>query len=132
MKARGSRILKITSILEIIIGVVSLAMTFWILSSKGDTHLMIGVDIGKAALWTLVLIYGIAAFQILAGIVGFVLSNKPEKYKVCYFFGMGLILIEMYSYINLDYTMANILIRLACTIVPAYYLYGALKNKENA
>lgn len=129
MQAKGKTILRITGILEILIGIGSLAMIFWILSSNEGT--ILGIEVAKSALLDLVMIYGRAGIQIIAGIAAIMFAGNARKYKVLYFFGMLMILMEIYPYYHMEYSITNILSSILCTIVPAYYLWGAMKNKQS-
>lgn len=132
MHAKGSKWLKITGLLEIIIGCATILLTVWMLTQDGEFAIP-SIAVGKEALWRLVIIYATGAIQILAGIVGFVLSNKPNKYKVCMFFGIVLILLTMYSFTTGEFTVEHFIYNVSLpAIVPAYYYYGALLNKNSS
>lgn len=132
MYPRGKHYLRITGILEILIGVGSFALIFWILNQDIKEFVGIEFNMAEKALWSLVLIYGTAAFQILAGIVGFLLAGNVRDYKLHYFFGMTLILLGMGSIINTgSFDMASIMRNVLVLLVPSYYLFGAMKNKQS-
>lgn len=132
MKLRGKKYLAFAGIIEVIIGVVSFALTFWLLSQTDNAITVIGIPVAKDALWTLVLVYGIAAFQILAGVIGVVCAGSIKHYKVCYFFGICLILIATASLTQVDFSLNTILVNALNLVVPIAYLYGAMLNNQKA
>lgn len=135
MKLRGKKFIVFSSILEILMGIGSIAFILWILAQDAGSYSFYGVDatnLVKDSLWALILIYAASGFQILAGIVGLIGAGKPKMADVCRFFGLVLILIQVFNFShghgNLDVT--SMIVNTLLLIAPVYYYYGAMLNKK--
>lgn len=130
MKLKGSKYLKVTGFLEILVGIASLAMIFWILKENPTEYNVFGSNV-KDTLWVLVLIYAMAGFKILAGILGMIFSNNEKASLFLEIVGMILILIGISSIGQYDFTIRNVIVNIVVLILPAYYLYGAMLNNKS-
>lgn len=131
MKAKGSSYLKVTGVLEILFGAVSIAMTLWILSQDPADFNVYGFDV-KETLWTLVLIYGTAAVQIISGLIGITFSNKLQKATLCQAFGIILIVMQISYFGRHDGGAQNVIANILGLVVPCFYYFGAVLNKRQS
>lgn len=132
MKAKGKTLLRITGFLELAAGALMLALLFWVMDQTDPEVLAsVGFDIREFNLWHLIISYGGAAFSILAGLIGMINAGKPQHYKVCMVFGMLLILFAMGNYTYGDLTLQRMMTNIGVTIIPVFYYYGAVLNKQS-
>ena len=129
MKAAGRKWLILTGFLEVLFGAASVALIIWMLNQNPADYKVFSVN-AKETLWALILIYAIAGIQILSGLVGMVLSGNIKKAGICQFFGLLLILVQVVNYAQNDFTVSNIIYNSIALIVPAFYYYGACRNKK--
>ena len=130
MKTKGGTYLKIFGFLEVLIGGAAFAMILWMLSQDPKSFNIFGIEIVKDALWTLVIMYAIAGFQILAGILAIVFSKSLKHANLLKFFGFVLIVIQVASLGTGNLDMTAIIANTATLIVPTFYLYGAILNSN--
>lgn len=89
----------------------------------------LGVIIFLAAL----LACAMAIIDLIAGIVGIVNRNKPEKAKVCMGFGITMIVFAVLGFISsISAQDVNYVSSLLGLLLPILYLVGASKNKNAA
>lgn len=89
----------------------------------------LGVIIFLAAL----LACAMAIIDLIAGIVGIVNRNKPEKAKVCMGLGITMIVFAVLGFISsIGAQDVNYVSSLFGLILPILYLVGASKNKNAA
>lgn len=129
MKTDGNRFLKVTGVLEILFGVASIAMILWVLSQNPADFQVYGFN-ASDTLWTLVLIYGTAAIQIIAGVIGLLFSNNLKKAVLCQTFGIVLIVMQISCFGRYDTNAGSIVTNIISLIVPFLYYHGAAANKR--
>ena len=132
MYAKGKTLLRFTGFLELLFGLVMLGIMFLITSAGKDASIDIfGSNPDGITFLQLGLAWAQAGFSVLAGIVAILLANKANAYKVCMFFGMILILIAMGNSFTSEFNMQTIMKELYAYIVPVFYYWGAVKNKQS-
>lgn len=129
MVAKGKNYLMFAGLFEILVGAATFILTFAMLQN-GTGGISPTEAQGASALWTLVIIYATAGFQLVAGIIAVVLANKPKNYKVCYVIS-ALLIVCAYGNFTSDISLQNFIFNTISLLGPAYYFYGALLNKKS-
>jgi len=141
VQARGKGFLKVTGILliifgalTVIIGLLAIAGSAMIGSGTVDMSAA-GVDAGAYDAGTIMLmsvftvVMGI--INLVAGIIGVANANKLEKAQLCFIIGIVLIVLQLidavYSTIVGELSIFGIVVGL---ILPILFVIGANKNKE--
>ena len=132
MEAKGSGFLKVTGILMIIGGALSIILyIIAIIGIAALVYLSEG-ELSSGLLYTAgVLGLVSAVVQLIAGIIGVKNCKKPEKAKTCIVWGILVIAICVIgSILNVvggsDFSVSSLLIGL---VLPVLYIIGAVKNK---
>lgn len=132
MEAKGSGFLKVTGILMIIGGALSIILyIIAIIGIAALVYLSEG-ELSSGLLYTAgVLGLVSAVVQLIAGIIGVKNCKKPEKAKTCIVWGILVIaLCVIGSILNVvggnDFSVSSLLIGL---VLPVLYIIGAVKNK---
>ena len=120
---KGTKMLRIASLLQIIFGVAYFFLARLLLG-KGEIDL--GNLSGEEALMTLLIAYGGCAFQLLAGLIGLVLANK--KSFVTVLLGILLFIPVLANFLTTEGDIITILITAVTLVFPYLYLHGAWKN----
>lgn len=122
---RGTKFLKTASILEIVIGLASLLMS-WFIVGNGDFSNFLKEGFASQIFLSILLVYGIHIFEILAGIIGLVKSSKKSVFVLI----LGIILfgINLVEFFTFDNDMIAIIIHAVSLVVPYFYLHGAYMN----
>ena len=118
--------LRIASIIQMILGVVSIALTYFLVGELTSEDLVIAGISGKEAIGILFATYAGAAFQIIAGIFGLLLSKKKSIITVI--FGILLFIPQLLTFIHLDGNVLLIIVNIVLLLIPYYYLHNAYKN----
>lgn len=122
----GTKHLRIASIIQMILGVVSIALTYFLVGELTSEDLVIAGISGKEAIGILFATYAGAAFQIIAGIFGLLLSKKKSIITVI--FGILLFIPQLLTFIHLDGNVLLIIVNIVLLLIPYYYLHNAYKN----
>ena len=122
----GTKHLRIASIIQMILGVVSIALTYCLVGELTSEDLVIAGISGKEAIGILFATYAGAAFQIIAGIFGLLLSKKKSIITVI--FGILLFIPQLLTFIHLDGNVLLIIVNIVLLLIPYYYLHNAYKN----
>ena len=122
---RGIKFLKTASILEIVIGLASLLMA-WFIVGKGDFSDLLKEGFASQIFLSILLVYGIHIFEILAGVIGLTKSSKKSVFVLI----LGIILfgINLVEFFTFDNDMIAIIIHAVSLVVPYFYLHGAYMN----
>lgn len=132
MKAKGKTLLRISGILEIMLGLVSLGLILYALSlDRNAAQEIFGSNPDGATLWQLVGAYALSALELIAGIAGVLLGGRAKSYKICQCFGLLLLLVVVFNYIHMEYTFQTIIVQFLASIVPVLYYQGAIRNKQS-
>lgn len=124
----GTKTLRITGLIEIIMGAASLAVTRLLLSTG---HATIPLLSEETIVKSLFLAYGMAAFQIVAGLIGVIFAHK--KSNLTFVCGVLLFIPQCTHFFNLKgMSVAGIVINAVLLLVPYLYLMAANKNLRNA
>ena len=147
VKAPGSTILKVVGILMIIFGALSLIIGLAAGALTGAVNSLAdsiaseldaseAAEVTKAAGtltgYTTVLIIA-SIIEIVAGIVGCALNNKPAKATICLVFGVLTLIVALVSFIMGiagGASATGIITGLVGFVLPILYIVGALKNKK--
>ena len=142
MEKKSNGFLKITGILMIIFGGISIVMGFIAVAAVGLVSGFIdevGAITGDASLnsglltlasW-LIVIGG--ALQLVTGIIGVINAAKPEKAMICIVFGVLVALISVISFIvSMVGGKPDFVSLLMGAAVPALFLIGAFQSKAAA
>ena len=119
----GTKHLRIASVIQILLGAGSAVATYFLIGA-GDVAVA-GLDPEKA-LGILVLTYGGQAFQVLAGLLGLLLSKKKSLLTVI--LGVLLFVPQLIAFLHVKNDIALILVNVVLLAVPYYYLHNAYKN----
>lgn len=127
----GSKFLKVTGILMIIFGSIALIIAIMALLGLGVLEAM-GAPMGL--LWAsgiIALLGAIAEF--IAGIIGVVNWNKPNKANTCIGWGIAVaamcVISNIFTLIGYPENF-NVFSLLTGLVIPVLYLIGAFKNKK--
>ena len=120
---KGTKGLRIASIIQILLGTASVVATYFLIGEA--TAANVNMD-GEQALLALVITYAAAFFQILAGVIGLLLAKK--KALLTLILGALLFLPQLIHFINVKDNIVLIIINAVLLAIPYYYLYSAYKN----
>ena len=119
----GTKNLRIASIIEIILGAASILLTHYLVGA-GDAAVA-GIS-APTALGFLMLAYGMAAFQVFAGLIGLMMADKKSAVTVV--LGILLFLPQLAHFFNIKGNIGVILLNVIALAIPYYYLHSAYKN----
>lgn len=122
---RGSKHLRIAGVLELIIGVVMLLLT-WLLAGEGDFSIALNADLASDAFMSLLVLYGFHVLEIFAGIVGIVRANKRSYLALI--LGLVLFVVNLWEFFTYDQNVMQIIIHALTLVVPYYYLHNVFRN----
>lgn len=127
--AKGSGFLKVTGILMIIGGAISLIMAIIAIVSIAALAAM-GASSG-ILYFAGILVLVSAAIELVAGIMGVKNCKSPEKANTCLVFGILVIALSVLGNIinvagGASFNVASFLVGL---VLPVLYIIGAIKNK---
>lgn len=132
----GSKMLKVTGILMIIFGSIALIGSF---ITMGSISVLGALGASTGLLWIsaiLSLVGTVAEF--VAGILGVVNWNKPDKAGVCIAFGVVIAALTVVSFIfsmiaySESFGFMTIISLFSGLVLPVLYLIGANNNKKQA
>lgn len=144
-KAPGKGLLQVVGIILVVIavlGLFGLVMNIVTLSKMSSNSLdpMMESIFEQAGLTQEMLLVSVilSAIQtvlyLIAGIVGIINCNKIEKAKICFVFGILLIVtvfgMQAYSILSAPFSMLNVFSLIIGLILPLLYFWGALKNRQ--
>ena len=115
--------MRTVSLLEIIMGVTSVLLTYFLLS-KGDAGTA-GLS-GEKAMDALIMAYGMAAFQIFAGIVGMIRAGKKSRFTVL--LGILLFIPALAHFFNAQGRIAVIVLNAVFLAIPYLYMHTAYRS----
>ena len=127
MKDSGEKILKTTGALEVIIGITSIVLIVLLLKNNSGFHIF-SEEVGKNALWSLILLYGFAGLRILAGIFAIAFAKSRKHIGLLMFFGILLVVIQAFNIITGELSPISIIIDVIIMLIPVYYIYGVYLN----
>lgn len=128
MDVQGKNILRITGILEIVVGVFSIILiTFVLNGSIGDVEVA-GIGIAKDDTFSIILTYLSASIQIVVGLLGIIFANKASMYNVNVYGGYALLGLSLLSFFLGSNGLSSNIIAFA---LPILYIYGAMLNKKS-
>lgn len=127
----GSKFLKVTGILMIIFGSIALIIAIMALLGLGVLE-AIGAPMGLLWASGIIALLGAVA-EFVAGIIGVVNWNKPNKANTC--IGWGIAVAAMCVISNIFTLIVypenfNVFSLLTGLVIPVLYLIGAFKNKK--
>lgn len=127
----GSKFLKVTGILMIIFGSIALIIAIMALLGLGVLE-AIGAPMGLLWASGIIALLGAVA-EFVAGIIGVVNWNKPNKANTC--IGWGIAVAAMCVISNIFTLIGylenfNVFSLLTGLVIPVLYLIGAFKNKK--
>ena len=117
---KGTKHLRIASIIQIIIGIIGILITYYLIGEA-----TIDID-AKKALGILILTYASYAFQIIAGLFGLILAKKKSLFTVL--LGLLLFTSQLIQFIHTNNNILYIIINIVMLIFPYYYLHNAYLN----
>lgn len=123
----GTKGLWLASVLQIILGISSIVVTYFLIDKVGINDIK---NIGDSAIYSLIITYGLSLFQVIAGIFGLLLSKKKSIITVI--FGLLLFIPQLINFININGNIALIIVNIVFLFIPYYYLHSAYKNYKNA
>lgn len=130
MQRRGCKHLRIASILVILLGVISiLAVQLLLGASEAETAAGLSESALKSALAGIVAIYAMNIFEIIAGLIGLVMSNKKSLLTVI--LGGLLFIIQLAAFFQTGSSIAEIVINIILLVIPYYYFHNAVRNYKD-
>lgn len=135
MEYKSNTLLKVTSILMIVGGVLGILVGLLYALGAGGLALVAGEGGAVAAiLLTTVFTLLSMSLNVAAGIVGVVNANKPHKAKTCIVFGGIIIgLTVLGGLVNMSQGNGfDVLGLLVGLVLPGLYMAGAFQNKKLA
>lgn len=131
--AKGSGFLKVTGILMIIGGSLSIILGIIALLGIAALVYLAGSDASAGLLYfsgILVLVSAVA--ELVAGIIGVINCNKPEKAGVCMAWGIVVAALSVLGSVLTvvgggDFSIFSLILGL---VLPVFYIVGAAKNKQ--
>lgn len=119
----GTKHLRIASVLQIVLGVSSILLTYFLAGEADETTILVS---GEEALWALVTAYAGGGFQVLAGLIGLALAKKKSILTVI--LGVILFISQLLYFMHLDGNIGLIIFNIILLVIPYYYLHNAWKN----
>lgn len=132
MEAKGSGFLKVTGILMIIGGAISLIVAIVAIIGIAALVYVAGSEINAGLLYAAGVISLVSAVaELIAGIVGVKNCKKPEKARTCVVWGVIVaVLCVAGSVLTVvggnDFPVFSLILGL---VLPVLYIVGAIKNK---
>ena len=128
---KGRKFLKVTGILMIIGGAFGIIGGIVAMIGAGALAAVLETSAGGLMLAS-ALILASAVFQLIAGIMGVNICDKPEKAQSCLVMGVIVAILSVSGNIisNVLGSNFNILSYATGLIIPILYIIGAVKNKE--
>ncbi len=127
----GSKFLKVTGILMIIFGSIALIIAIVALLGLGVLE-AIGAPMGLLWASGIIALLGAVA-EFVAGIIGVVNWNKPNKANICIGWGIAVaamcVISNIFTLIGYPENF-NVFSLLTGLVIPVLYLIGAFKNKK--
>jgi peptidoglycan/LPS O-acetylase OafA/YrhL len=127
----GSKFLKVTGILMIIFGSIALIIAIVALLGIGVLEAM-GAPMGLLWASGIIALLGAVA-EFVAGIIGVVNWNKPNKANTCIVWGIAVaamcVISNIFTLIGYPENF-NVFSLLTGLVIPVLYLIGAFKNKK--
>lgn len=127
----GSKFLKVTGILMIIFGSIALIIAIMALLGLGVLEAM-GAPMGLLWASGIIALLGAVA-EFVAGIIGVVNWNKPNKANTCIGWGIAVaamcVISNIFTLIGYPENF-NVFSLLTGLVIPVLYLIGAFKNKK--
>lgn len=127
----GSKFLKVTGILMIIFGSIALIIAIMALLGLGVLE-AIGAPMGLLWASEIIALLGAVA-EFVAGIIGVVNWNKPNKANICIGWGIAVaamcVISNIFTLIGYPENF-NVFSLLTGLVIPVLYLIGAFKNKK--
>lgn len=122
---KGSKLLRISAVLELIIGIASLLIV-WFMVGSADFRALIKEDLASNVLLSITMVYGVHILEIIAGLIGIVKANK--KSVLTLILGLIVMVINLVEYFTHNLDTMQIIIQSVSLIVPYLYLHGAFMN----
>lgn len=135
METKSNGFLKVTGILMIIGGSISIILGIIAVVGVGALVILIGDEANMGLLmFGAVLVLVSAVVSLIAGIVGVKNAAKPEKAMTCIVYGILTAVLAVLGNIlsvvgGADFNVIGLAIGL---VLPALYLIGAFQNKKRA
>ncbi len=127
----GSKFLKVTGILMIIFGSIALIIAIMALLGLGVLEAM-GAPMGLLWASGIIALLGAVA-EFIAGIIGVINWNKPNKANTCIGWGIAVaamcVISNIFTLIGYPENF-NVFSLLTGLVIPVLYLIGAFKNKK--
>lgn len=139
MEASGKGLLKVTGILMIIFGGISVILAIISLISAISVlalgSFLIGAAVGALLLIASIIALLSGALELVTGIVGVKNADNPAKAKTCIILCGVIILLSIISFIITccsAFTATGLISFLLGLIIPGLYMWGAIKNQQQA
>ena len=132
-KTKGSSFLKVTGILMIIGGGISIIMSIAAIIGVAAILTLGGVGAGILVFACILALAG-SAIELVTGIVGVVNCKKPEKATVCLVWGIVVAVLNVVSSIlsasaGNGFSVSSLILGL---VLPVLFIIGAALNKQQA
>lgn len=119
----GTKALRVTSIILILMGLASILLTYFLAHEVDASDITVS---SLEALKSLILAYASAGFQVLVGLIGLILSKKRSIITVI--LGIILFIPQLLYFMRFDGNFVLIGVNILLLMIPYYYLHSAYKN----
>lgn len=123
MNLSASKHLRIASLLEILLGLASLAAIRGLLGMSALPDL--STSAAKGALFSLVLLYAANGFKIFSGIIGIAFAKRKSRLTLV--LGLLLFLAQLVNFIQAKGDIFQIIVNIILLAIPYYYLHNAVR-----
>lgn len=128
--AKGKWYIRFGGIIEILIGVVEVALMLGILS-QDHVSFMVSENVAIDAMMTIVTVYGLAAVRVIFGFVAVMHSSKVEKANIVLWCS-GIIMAAVLLGTSFSADTYNSAVGYVSLVLPAMMMFGAQLNKKSA
>lgn len=118
--------LRIAGLLEIIIGIATIAFTLFLLEKGNTIQGQTSASVGNDAFFALLSLYGVHVFEILCGIIAIVSTNRRSL--LCVILGLILMVANLAEFFMNSTQIVEILVHALTLLVPYYYLHNAVRS----
>lgn len=122
----SKRNMRIAGIIQIVLGIGTILLTYFLMA-KGDASAA-GLS-AKKSLAILVMTYGCAGFQILAGLIGAAKAGKKSLLTVV--LGVILFIPQLWNFYSADGKISLIIVNIILLAIPYFYMSSAYKCYKN-
>lgn len=122
----GTKLLRIMSVLELLIGILMIVFIRLLLAADMDYSRVLSDTVAANALRSVLAAYGVHVVEILGGIIGLINANKKSMLTVI--MGVILFVLNLTDFVSHDGNNVQMVLQCLTLIVPGLYLTAAWNN----